>query len=64
MISLAIFILLLFLYSLVSGRLERRVVTAPIVFTVAGMLMFPGCREFSGPGKIQTSFSALLKSGW
>lgn len=35
---LAIFITLVFLHSLVSGRLERTVVTAPIVFTAAGML--------------------------
>jgi NhaP-type Na+/H+ or K+/H+ antiporter len=41
MTSLAIFILLLFLYSLVSRRLEQTIVTAPIVFTIAGMLMFP-----------------------
>jgi NhaP-type Na+/H+ or K+/H+ antiporter len=41
MISLAIFVSLLFFYSLVSQRLERTVITAPIVFTVAGMLMLP-----------------------
>ena len=41
MTSLAIFVLLFFLYSLVSQRVERTVLTAPIVFTVAGMLMFP-----------------------
>jgi sodium/hydrogen antiporter len=41
MIPLAVFVPLLFLYSLLSGRLERTIVTAPIVFAVAGMLMFP-----------------------
>jgi sodium/hydrogen antiporter len=41
MTSLAIFISLLFLYSLVSRRLEQTIVTAPIIFTAAGMLMFP-----------------------
>jgi sodium/hydrogen antiporter len=35
---LAIFIALLFLYSVVSARLERTGVTGPMVFTVAGML--------------------------
>jgi sodium/hydrogen antiporter len=40
MMSLAVFILLFFFYSLVSRRLEQTIVTAPIVFTVAGMLMF------------------------
>jgi hypothetical protein len=41
MMSLAVFVSLFFLYSLISRRLEQTVVTAPIVFTVAGMLMFP-----------------------
>ena len=41
MIPLAVFVSLLFLFSLLSRRLERTIVTAPIVFTVAGMLMFP-----------------------
>jgi len=48
MIQLAIFILLLFGYALVSRRLERTILTAPIVFTVAGMFMFralPAIRE-------------------
>jgi sodium/hydrogen antiporter len=38
---LVVFIALLFAYSLVSGRLEKTIVTAPIVFTVAGILVFP-----------------------
>jgi sodium/hydrogen antiporter len=41
LIPLAVFILVLFAYALVSRRLEQTVVTAPMVFTVAGMLMFP-----------------------
>src|SRR5271165_7194149 len=41
MTYLAIFVLLLFGYALVSRRLERTVLTAPIVFTIAGMLMYP-----------------------
>jgi sodium/hydrogen antiporter len=41
MTSLAVFVSLFFLYSLVSRRLEQTIVTAPIVFTLAGMLMFP-----------------------
>ena len=39
MTLLAIFIVLIFLYSLVSGCLERTVLTAPILFTAAGMLV-------------------------
>ena len=41
---IGIFISLVFLYSLISGRLERTVLTAPILFTAAGMLtsLVPG----------------------
>jgi hypothetical protein len=38
MIVIGIFVSLVFLYSLISRRLERTVITAPILFTVAGML--------------------------
>src|SRR5215472_14171190 len=50
MIPLLVFFAALFVYSLASRRLERTVVTAPIVFTVAGMLMFP-------------SLAGILKAG-
>ena len=36
MILIAVFVSLVFLYSLVSQRLERTVLTAPIVFTATG----------------------------
>ena len=36
----AIFLALIFLYSLVSARLERTVLTAPILFTAAGLVVF------------------------
>ena len=42
MTLVAIFTALVFLFSLVSGRLERTIVTAPIVFTGTGMMLF-GC---------------------
>jgi sodium/hydrogen antiporter len=45
---IAIFIALILLYSLVSGRLGRTILTAPIVFTSAGMLVLlilPTLRE-------------------
>jgi NhaP-type Na+/H+ or K+/H+ antiporter len=48
MIIIAIFALLVFLYSLVSRRLEQTIVTPPIVFTAAGMLLAlatPGLTE-------------------
>jgi NhaP-type Na+/H+ or K+/H+ antiporter len=36
----AVFVVIVFLYSLISRRLERTVVTAPILFTAAGLLIF------------------------
>jgi NhaP-type Na+/H+ or K+/H+ antiporter len=36
----AVFIVVVFLYSLVSRRLERTVFTAPIIFTAVGLLIF------------------------
>jgi hypothetical protein len=64
MMSLAVFVTLLFFYCLISQRLERTVVTAPIVFTVAGMLMFPAL-----PGLLKAGVNAevlfrLLKPDW
>jgi len=41
MVPLIVFFLLIFGYALVSRRLERTFITAPIFFTVAGMVMFP-----------------------
>ena len=38
---IVIFIFLLFVASLISGRLEKTVITLPIVFTLAGILVFP-----------------------
>jgi NhaP-type Na+/H+ or K+/H+ antiporter len=49
MMIIAIFITLAFLYSLVSGRLDRTILTAPIVFTAAGaliMLLLPELRDW------------------
>ena len=40
MTLLAVFVALVFLYSLVSARIERTVFTAPIVFTAAGMAVY------------------------
>jgi NhaP-type Na+/H+ or K+/H+ antiporter len=39
MVLIAAFIFVVFLYSLISRRLERTVLTAPILFTAAGVLM-------------------------
>ena len=40
MMSLVIFLSLLFFYSLISRSIERTILTGPIVFTLAGMLVF------------------------
>ncbi|MDR3747892.1 MAG: cation:proton antiporter [Acidobacteriota bacterium] len=40
MIAISVFVLLLFAYSLVSQRLERTILTAPMVFTIAGMVTY------------------------
>ncbi|MCX5900552.1 MAG: cation:proton antiporter [Proteobacteria bacterium] len=45
---IAIFFALIFLYSLFSGRLERTVITAPILFTAAGMLVLFIVPELGG----------------
>jgi len=45
MTLIVIFVVLIFLHSLVSARLERTAVTSPIVFLVAGMLTFFATQE-------------------
>ncbi len=50
MIPLTCFVLSLFLYSLLSRRIEQTIVTAPIVFTVVGMLMFPALQGILNAG--------------
>ena len=54
MMFLAVFVSLFF-YSLLSRRLERTVLTAPIVFTVAGMLAFPAL-----PGILTVGFNVSV----
>src|SRR5215470_14776257 len=48
--TIAVFVVLVFLYSLVSRRLEHTVITAPIVFTAVGMLfslIMPGLHDLT-----------------
>jgi sodium/hydrogen antiporter len=63
MISLAIFVSLFFLYSLISQRVEQTILTAPIVFTVAGMLMFPASPAILGIGVNAGILSWLAEIG-
>ncbi len=54
MIIIAVFMVLVFLYSLASRRLERTIVTAPIVFTSVGILLviaLPVLRELEADRK-------------
>lgn len=60
---LAVFVLLLFVYSLVSRRIERSIVTAPIVFTAAGMLMFPALPAILNSGFNSKIFLHLAEVG-
>jgi sodium/hydrogen antiporter len=55
MILFAIFITLIFLYALISARLERTALTAPIIFTGAGMLVclcLPQVRHIKGDQEV------------
>ncbi len=59
----AVFIALVFCYSLVSGRLERTPVTAPIVFTTAGMMVYLVTAELHFPAGGQEVFLRLAEVG-
>ncbi|HEY4901546.1 MAG TPA: cation:proton antiporter [Terriglobales bacterium] len=63
MIYLAIFVVLLFGYALVSRRLEQTVLTAPIVFTLAGMIMFPALPTILEMGFNANVFLRLAEIG-
>ena len=63
MILLAVFVSLLLLYSLASRRLERTIVTAPILFTAAGMLLFPALAGILGTGFNAEVFLRLAELG-
>ena len=62
-LPLVIFVLLLFAYALVSRRLEQTVITAPIVFTVAGMIMFPVLPKLLEAGFNANVFLRLAEIG-
>lgn len=63
MALLAVFIALVFFHSLLSGRLERTVVTAPIVFTTAGMLAFLILPEVADGAHTRTVFLRVAEVG-
>ena len=63
MIPFVLFLLLLFGYSIVSRKVEQSVVTAPIVFTVAGMLMFRFSLTVRSAGLNPTVFLRIAEIG-
>ncbi len=60
---LALFVSLLFVYSLFSRRVERAAITAPIVFTAAGMLMFRALKGIVSTGLTSAVFLGLAEVG-
>ena len=63
MVPLALFVLLVFIFSLVSKRLEGTYVTAPIIMTVVGMLMFFFCHGSREPVFNANVFLRLAEFG-
>ncbi|RJP88143.1 MAG: sodium:proton exchanger [Desulfobacteraceae bacterium] len=59
----AIFIILVFLHSLVSERLEKTIITAPIVFTTAGMAAFIFLPEFRDREHSLDTFLSVAELG-
>jgi NhaP-type Na+/H+ or K+/H+ antiporter len=63
MMLLAVFIALVFFYSLVSGRIEQTILTAPIVFTAAGFGCYLVMAEFQLQEGSQEVFLRLAEIG-
>ena len=60
---IAIFVALVFLHSLVSARLGRTIVTAPIVFTGVGMAVLLGAPNLPGRGTALAIFLHVAEIG-
>jgi len=63
MVPLIIFLLLLFVYSLLSRRIEQSIFTAPMLFTLAGMLMYPLMPAVRSAGVNATVFLRTAEIG-
>ncbi len=63
MMTLTIFVLVLFLYALLSQRIEQTPLTAPIVFTALGMAMSSGWVHIAGAGMTANVFLRLAEIG-
>ncbi len=62
-VPIVVFILVLFGYALVSRRLEQTMLTAPMVFTLAGMVMFPFLPDLLEAGFNANVFLRLAEIG-
>lgn len=62
-IIISIFVVLIFLYSLISRRIDQSVITAPIFFTSAGILLVFTVPGFSRPEIEQENFLKLAEIG-
>ncbi len=63
MTLIAIFLALVLVYSLVSARLERTIITAPIAFTSAGMLLLLGAPNIPGRESALAIFLHVAEAG-
>ena len=63
MVIIAVFVVLVFFYSLVSRRLEHTVITAPIVFTSTGMLLILAISGLHELSMTRESFRELAEIG-
>jgi len=58
-----IFVALLFLYALLSERIAQTSITAPILFTAAGMMMSPAWAHITGAGMTPNVFLRVAELG-
>lgn len=63
MITAAIFVSLLFVYALSSGRASQTPITAPILFTAAGMVMSPAWMHVAAAGVTANVFLRIAELG-
>ncbi len=63
MLLVAFFVVLVFLYSLISSRLSRTIITAPILFTAAGMALVLTVSGIGQPNVERESFLLIAEVG-
>ena len=63
MVTIVGFVSLLFVYALLSERIEQTPLTAPIVFTAAGMIMSPAWRHVAASGMSANVFLRVAEVG-